>query len=158
MTTSGPFTRHIPRSFVAMARLKHLGYRNVTDLLAEKFHTSAEVLKALNPRRSLDRAGTVISVPNVGPRPAGAVARVEVDKPEKVVRAFGRNDELVALYPASIGSTEKPAPSGVFKVRRIARNPDYHDDPRFHFKGVKTSRRLTIAPGPKTRSVSSGSI
>jgi len=39
---------------------------------------------------------------------------------------LGRNDELVAFYPASIGSNEKPALSGTFRVRRIVKNPTYH--------------------------------
>jgi lipoprotein-anchoring transpeptidase ErfK/SrfK len=145
----GPFTPKIPRDLQGMARLDHLGYRNPVELLAEKFHTNPELLKALNPGTSLDRAGTVISVPNVGPRPRGAVVRIEVDKPRKLVRALDRDGKLVALYPASIGSAEKPAPSGTFAVRRVARNPDYHYDPRFKFKGVKADTRLTIASGPR---------
>jgi lipoprotein-anchoring transpeptidase ErfK/SrfK len=145
----GPFTPKIPRDYQGMARLDHLGYRNPAELLAEKFHASPDLLRALNPGTSLDRAGSVISVPNVGPRPAGAVAKIEVDKPKKLVRALDRAGKLVALYPASIGSTEKPAPSGTFAVRRVARNPDYHYDPRFKFKGVKADTKLTIASGPR---------
>ena len=55
---------------------------------------------------------------------------------------------MVAFYPASIGSAEKPAPSGEFAVRRVTKNPDYHCDPKFAFKGVKTNRKLTVAAGP----------
>jgi len=91
----------------------------------------------------------VITVPNVvDARPEGQVFRVEVDKPAKLVRAFGRNDELVAFYPASIGSSEKPAPSGTYGIRQVVKNPTYHYDPRFKFKGVRAHKELTIAPGP----------
>jgi lipoprotein-anchoring transpeptidase ErfK/SrfK len=145
----GPFVRKIPRDLQGMARLHRLAYRNALELLAEKFHTSEDVLKDLNPGKLFDRAGTVISVPNVAnARPDGAVIRIEVDKPAKMVRALGRDGTLVASYPASIGSKEKPAPSGTFAVRRVAHNPDYHYDPKFEFKGVKAHRKLTIAPGP----------
>ena len=145
----GPFVRKIPRDFEGMARLHWLGYRSSAQLLAEKFHTSEETIKLLNPGKAVDRAGTVITVPNVaGGRPDGQVFKVEVDKPAKVVRAFGRNDELIAFYPASIGSREKPAPSGTYRVRQVVENPIYHYDPRFHFKGVRSRRKLAIAPGP----------
>jgi hypothetical protein len=36
-----------------------------------------------------------------------------VDKPARNVRAYDPNGNLLAFYPASIGSEEKPAPSGV---------------------------------------------
>src|SRR5205823_10177272 len=54
-----------------------------------------------------------IAVPDFGSRePAGrVVARLEIDKLSKDVRALGENGELIAFYPASIGSKEKPAPS-----------------------------------------------
>ena len=145
----GPFVREIPRDLEGMSRLSSLGYRNAAELLAEKFHTSEEVIALLNPGKTVDRTGMVITVPNVvGGRPAGQVFRIEVDKPAGAVRALGRHDELVAFYPASVGSTEKPAPSGTYHVRRIARDPTYRYDPKFRFKGVKTDRELTIAPGP----------
>ncbi len=145
----GPFLHKLPRKLEEMARLPHLGYRSAAELLAEKFHASEEVLKLLNPGKALDRAGTVISVPNVaGGRPAAAVARIEVDKAAKAVRALGRDNEVVAFYPASIGSTEKPAPSGEYRVRRVTGNPDYHYDPKFNFKGVRAKKPLTIAAGP----------
>ena len=145
----GPFERKIPRDFEGVARLHWLGYRSATQLLAEKFHTTGELIKQLNPGKILDHAGTAIIVPNVAAdRPDGQVSRVEIDKPAKVVRALGRNGELVAFYPASIGSSEKPAPSGTYGIRRIVKNPTYHYDPKFQFKGVRADRKLTIAPGP----------
>jgi lipoprotein-anchoring transpeptidase ErfK/SrfK len=145
----GPFLRKIPRNFEGMASLHALSYRSAVQLLAEKFHTSEELIKLLNPGKVLDRAGTIITTPNVvDARPDGQVLRIEVDKPAKAVRAFGRNDELVAFYPASIGSSEKPAPSGTYGIRRVVKNPTYRYDPRFEFKGVRAQKKLSIAPGP----------
>ncbi len=71
-----------------------------------------------------------------------------VDKPGHDVEAFTADNKLVAFYPASIGSTEKPAPSGDFAIRRIVHNPDYTYDPDYKFKGVKATKPFTIAPGP----------
>jgi lipoprotein-anchoring transpeptidase ErfK/SrfK len=142
----GPFVAKIPGDLEGMARLSQLGYRSAAELLAEKFHTSEELIKLLNPGTSVDRAGTVITV--AYGRPAGQVLRIEVDKSAKAVRGFGRNGEMVAFYPASVGSREKPAPSGTYRVGRVVKNPTYHYDPKFQFKGVQTDRDLTIAPGP----------
>ena len=64
------------------------------------------------------------------------------------VRAFGENDTLVATYPASIGSEEKPAPSGTLTVKGVARNPVYTYHPDYAFKGVKAKEKFSIKPGP----------
>jgi lipoprotein-anchoring transpeptidase ErfK/SrfK len=145
----GPFVPDMPRDLEGMARLPELGYRSAAELLAEKFHTTEEMIRLLNPGATVDRAGTVITVPNVADgRPDGRVVRIEVDKPGRAVRAFGRNDEVVAFYPASVGSTEKPAPSGTYHIRRIVKEPTYRYDPKFHFKGVRTDKEVTIAAGP----------
>ncbi len=51
-------------------------------------------------------------------------ATIVVDKPAKNVRAYDRDGRLLAFYPATIGSPEKPAPSGVFKVNGVAVESD----------------------------------
>ena len=145
----GPFAKSIPRQLEKMARLDRLSYTSPLELVGEKFHVDPKLLKLLNPGKRFDQAGTAILVPNVGERDlSGRVARIEVDKLPRNIRALGENGDLIAFYPASIGSEEKPAPSGRFKVRRIAHNPTYHYDPKFKFKGVHTNRKFTIKPGP----------
>jgi lipoprotein-anchoring transpeptidase ErfK/SrfK len=54
----------------------------------------------------------------------------------------------MAFYPASIGSAEKPAPSGTFQVRRVTYDPDYTYNPAYGFKEQKTRRKVTVRPGP----------
>jgi lipoprotein-anchoring transpeptidase ErfK/SrfK len=144
----GPFTRKIPHRLEEMARLPRLSYTGPLQLLAEKFHAAPKLLQGLNPGARFDAAGTSILVPDVGSRPAGAVAEIDVDKSTRDVRALGEHGELVAFYPATIGSREKPAPSGRYKVRAIDYNPTYWYNPKFHFKGVHAHHELRIAPGP----------
>src|SRR5436190_1191091 len=139
----------IPHDLVKMARLEHLSYTSPLELLSEKFHVDPKLLQELNPGKRFDEAGTTIFVPNVGERDTSArVAKVEVEKWNRAVRALGEHGEVIAFYPASIGSEDKSAPSGQFKVRRVAYHPKYHYDPKFHFKGVHTTRKLTVAAGP----------
>ncbi|CAN7684934.1 L,D-transpeptidase family protein [Mesorhizobium caraganae] len=145
----GPFTKRIPARLERMARLSRLGYHNAAEKIAERFHISEQLLRKLNPGIGFRKAGTMLVVPDVGrgDRPA-AVAGVEVDKSTRLVRVLDASGKWLAVYPASIGSNEKPAPSGQAEIKRVVRNPTYHYDPDFAFKGVKTKRPFTIAAGP----------
>ena len=146
----GPFVASMPKDLEQMAQLNHLGYANSLELLSEKFHASEALLRALNPGQTFAAAGATIMVPNVRPaQTTGKVVKIEVDKPGRGVRAFGRSGELVAYYPASVGSKEKPAPSGTYRVRRAMFNPTFTYDPKFAFKGVKAKAKLEIAEGPR---------
>jgi lipoprotein-anchoring transpeptidase ErfK/SrfK len=145
----GPFVTDMPKHMEDKKDLDRLGYRNPLEGLGEKFHMSEGLLRALNPGKAFDRAGETITVARVHDNPPdGKAARLEVDKVRKVVRAIGNNGQLLAMYPASIGSTEKPAPSGTLKVTAIARNPTYKYNPKYNFKEVKTNKPFTIKPGP----------
>jgi lipoprotein-anchoring transpeptidase ErfK/SrfK len=133
----GPFVTDMPKDLEHLAALDHLGYRS-------------PLLQALNPGQTFDAAGATITVPNVhAARTTGKVVKVEVDKPARGLRAFGPGGELVAYYPASVGSKEKPAPSGTYMVRRAVFNPTYTYDPIFAFKGVKAKEKIEIAEGPR---------
>ena len=145
----GPFTRRIPARMERMAHLTRLGYRNAREKLAERFHVSEQLLRLLNPKTGFRKADTTLVVPDVGRGgPPAAVASVEVDKGTRQVRALDASGKALAVYPASIGSEEKPAPSGAAEVRRVVRNPTYHYNPKFAFKGVRSKRPFTIAKGP----------
>jgi lipoprotein-anchoring transpeptidase ErfK/SrfK len=146
----GPFVASMPKDLEHMAELDHLGYASPLELLSEKFHASEALLKALNPGQTFEAAGATITVPNVrAGRTTGKVVKIEIDKPAKGLRAFGPGGELVAYYPASVGSKEKPAPSGTYRVRRAVFNPTYTYDPKFAFKGVKAKEKVEIAEGPR---------
>jgi lipoprotein-anchoring transpeptidase ErfK/SrfK len=149
--TKGPFVAEIPDSYEKKAELKRLDYTGPIELLAERFHMNEDLLRQLNRDKSFAQAGTVITVANVGVKPVALrtkVAKVEVDKTRKSVRALAADGKLLAFYPASIGSEEKPAPSGKLKVVRVARGPTYTYNPEFKFRGVKADRELKIAAGP----------
>jgi lipoprotein-anchoring transpeptidase ErfK/SrfK len=64
------------------------------------------------------------------------------------VKAFGKAGELIAFFPASVGSDEKPTPSGALKVTSIDARPNYRYNPDYKFKGVKSREAFTIKPGP----------
>ena len=64
-------------------------------------------------------------------------------------RALDGGGKLVHFYPASVGSEERPAPSGTRTIRSVTENPTYHYSPKLKFKGVKTQKPFTVAAGPK---------
>lgn len=146
---AGPFTPAIPEDPTAMSKLDGLGYANPLELLAEKFHMDERLLKALNPAADFGKAGTVIVVAAVADRPLPAkVARIEVDKAEREVRAYGGDGALLAVYPATVGSADRPAPAGEWAVRTIAPNPTWTFDPSRLTFGDAKAGKLTIKAGP----------
>jgi lipoprotein-anchoring transpeptidase ErfK/SrfK len=146
---AGPFVPVIPKEYPQMAALDHLGYTGPLEALGEKFHMDEALLKALNPGADFSAAGTSILVAAVGPETLPArVAAIEVDKSAGQVRAYAADGSILASYPATVGSTERPAPTGVFKVKGVARNPTYTYDPTRLTYGDKSMGKLTIQPGP----------
>ena len=146
----GPFNKTSPASLEKKARLKTLNFTSPRELLSEKFHIDSALLSRLNPKASFDQAGTKIMVPNVVRKPSEEkVAKVVVDERAKTVRVLDGNGKVVSFYPASVGSQERPAPSGTRPIRFVQENPTYHYAPSLKFKGVKTQKPFDIAPGPK---------
>jgi lipoprotein-anchoring transpeptidase ErfK/SrfK len=145
----GPFNKTIPQSFEKKAELKNLNYTSPRELLAEKFHIAPALLTRLNPKASFETASTKIVMPNVARKPSEAkVEKVVVDKSALTVRALDGNGKLISFYPASVGSEERPSPSGTRHIRSVVENPTYHYSPKLKFKGVKTQKPFDIAPGP----------
>jgi len=146
---AGPFTASIPTDPTAMSKLPRLGYASPAELLAEKFHMDEPLLRSLNPDADFAKAGTVIVVAAVADRPLAAkVDRIEVDKAEREVRAYGADNALLAVYPATVGSTDRPAPAGEWAVRTIAPNPTWTFDPQRLTFGNAKAGKLTIQAGP----------
>ena len=147
----GPFADNIPEKMEKKAELKRLDHTGPDELLAERFHMDEDLLTSLNPGKKFDKAGTVIAVANVNVKRVALntkIGKLEVDKTRKQLRVLGSDGKLLAMYPASIGSEEKPAPSGTLKVVRVAKNPTYTYNPDFQFRGVKAKEEFKIAPGP----------
>jgi lipoprotein-anchoring transpeptidase ErfK/SrfK len=148
---AGPFLQKLPSRMEDMKDIPKLGFTSPREALAEKFHMSEQPLAALNPAQRFNRAGDTVIVADTGgglttnPTKAG---RVEVDKSRQTVKLFDKANSLIGFYPATVGSEEKPSPSGTLKVTEVSRNPTYRYNPDYHFKGVHTRKSFTIRPGP----------
>jgi lipoprotein-anchoring transpeptidase ErfK/SrfK len=145
---AGPFVASVPSDYRRKAELDRLSFTSVAEMLAERFHMDEDYLKALNPEAVFGRPGTVIKVANVGSDVGAQVSRIIADKARKQVRAYDASGKLVAAYPATIGSSDTPSPSGTHEVSRIAFNPEYTYNPDLNFKQGDNDEILTIPPGP----------
>jgi lipoprotein-anchoring transpeptidase ErfK/SrfK len=145
----GPFLDKVPKKLEEMKDLPAIGYGSARERLAEKFHMSEALLKALNPKQRFEKAGERIVVANVGPAQLSEkAARIEVDKTAQALKLFARDQRLLATYPATVGSVERPAPNGKMTVKSVTENPTYTYNPKYAFKGVRSAERFTVKAGP----------
>ncbi|WP_243444806.1 L,D-transpeptidase family protein [Sphingosinicella humi] len=166
----GPFVGSIPDDPAEQAKMERLGYRNLLEKIAEKFHTTPATIIALNRPDMVLRAGTVLRLPNVLPSsrdygevPAEAAKmlsdlnvsgdlpkaeRIVVDKSDGVLRLYGEGDRLLAQFPATMGSTHDPLPLGNWKVTSIAYNPPFHYQPELFWDVADDEDEQRLPPGP----------
>ncbi|MBR0780067.1 L,D-transpeptidase family protein [Bradyrhizobium iriomotense] len=148
---AGPFLNRLPSKMEDMKGIPKLGFTSPREALAEKFHMSEQLLEALNPGRRFDRAGDTIVVADTASTGEGAPAkadRVEIDKVRQTVKLFDKSNALIGFYPATVGSEDKPSPSGTLRITEVSKNPFYRYNPAYHFKGVRSRKPFTIKPGP----------
>lgn len=145
----GPFIDKLPPKLEDKKSLKRLSYTSSKEALAEHFHMSEDLLAEINPGKKFDRVGDKINVASLSAdKQSSKVSRIEVDKGRETVRTLAQDGTLIAFYPASVGSEEKPTPSGTLKVVSIQPNPTYRYDPKSKFKGVESTKPFTISAGP----------
>jgi lipoprotein-anchoring transpeptidase ErfK/SrfK len=148
---AGPFAPDVGEDFVKLAALPEgPQFTSALEALGERFHMSQALLTALNPGVDFKTAGATIVVVDAAP-PAfqkGDVASITVSKAKADAEAFDKDGKLIAFYPATVGSTERPSPSGVHKVNGVAEHATYVYDPKKLHWGPRGHGKLVIKPGP----------
>lgn len=145
---AGPYVASIPSDYAEKATLKRLPFTSTAEMLAEKFHMSEAYLRELNPDADFSRPGTIIEVAVPGENRTGKIASIVADKAKKQVRGYNSSGDLVVAYPATIGSSDTPSPSGQVSIERIAHNPGYTYNPKINFKQGDNDEVLELPPGP----------
>ena len=143
---TGPFTGWLDKS-----KAKRLGYRNLGDELAEKFHCSPALLSALNDHADIARlkVGDTLTAPAVAPAEIPPTARLGINLSEKVIRCFDGDGCTVALFHCSIAREADRRPLGSLKVVCAIPNPEYLFDPEMWVEVRGIHSKLTIPPGPR---------
>jgi lipoprotein-anchoring transpeptidase ErfK/SrfK len=144
---AGPF-RKIPADMMERATLDRLGYENVLEALAERFHASPSLLRALNRGKRFEE-GDEIQVPDVNARaPVAKLASIAIDKTQRVLRGMDAKGVVIAQFPISVGGRRDEIPDGTLKITSEVRDPVFDFDPaKLNDKNPRHTR-ARIAPGP----------
>jgi lipoprotein-anchoring transpeptidase ErfK/SrfK len=168
---SGPYVNPIPKDPQAQAKLPSLGYRSPMEKLAEMFHTTPQVLLALNTPDTRLVPGSTVVFPNALPsarnydpklpadwrktladlnvssdEPQGA--KIVVDKSDEVLRVLDGQGKLVAQFQATMGSTHDPLPIGTWKIQGASYNPAFHYNPDLFWDAKANAKAARLPPGP----------
>ncbi|RFP14708.1 MULTISPECIES: L,D-transpeptidase [unclassified Duganella] len=145
---AGPYTP-VPAGMMAKAKLPALGYASLAEALGERFHSSPDLLRRLNPGKSLTRAGTQLTVPNVAAaKPLPKASSILVDAREGTLTLLDASGMPFAQFPASTGSKHDPLPEGRWQVRGVATNPEYRYNPKLFWDAKAGDAKARIAAGP----------
>ena len=145
---AGPFVKRIPADMMEKAKLVALSYTSALEGLGEKFHCSQRLLRTLNPRATFTRAGERLRVPNVRGALAAKAVKVVLDKSESSVEALDASGQVIASYPATMGSLHDPLPIGAWKVNSVSSSPSFFYDPALFWNADESQAKAKIAPGP----------
>lgn len=167
---AGPFLNPTPKDYGDQAKLDGIPYRSPLEKLAEMFHTTPEILVALNSRETPLRAGGKIVVPNALPTSRDydiddadwkrtvaylnvdakqpTADHVVVDESEGVLKVLDADDKLIAQFPATMGSAQFPLPIGEWTIKGNAYNPDWKFQPDLIAGSSPGAKEAVVPPGP----------
>ncbi len=145
---AGPFEK-IPPDLMDQAKLKALGYASALEALGEQSHASPFLLKRLNPGKKFE-AGDVIRIPNVHRATVGKIAKVVVSVLDHSVTAVDSEDQVIARYPATLGSSKDPLPIGDWKINGVKRDPTYSYNPELFWDAKADQAKATLPAGPNS--------
>jgi lipoprotein-anchoring transpeptidase ErfK/SrfK len=142
-----------PTTWRAKAEASRLGYNNIWELLAEKFHCTRGYLRDLNRDVTTPQAGTEIIGPKVYPAagyPMAAALRVNLG--ETSIEALDENGRIIAFFPCSIAKDKNKRPNGRLVVKSVVPDPDYTFDPALFADSAKAeglTHKMVLPPGPR---------
>lgn len=141
-------------------------YTSLLELVAERFRTSEDFLRSLNPGLSPHAMGpgATLTVPNVSrpfaadqfpsawrtpSRASLANRRVQIDVARRMLEVWD-GEQLLAAFPATPGSAEHPAPVGEWRIIGATPWPWFRYDEGVLKRGERTSEYFLLPPGPNS--------
>ncbi len=142
-----------PQTWREKAKATRLGYNDIWELLAEKFHCTRGYLHALNPDVHTPVAGTQIVGPKVFPAtPLPHAASLRIYLGETSLEALDARGHVIAFFPCTIAKDKNKRPHGELTVKVVDDHPDYTFDPALFADASKAegiTHKLSIPPGPR---------
>src|SRR5690606_28247639 len=142
-----PLAKSIPSDYALQAKMPGLYYTRMSEMLAEKFHMDEDFLKQLNPGANFSKEGQKLLVANIRNEVPEDIHLIVAHKGAKQLYLFNNKNQMIGSFPASIGNTSTPSPTGTYKITGVARNPHYSYSPSNFVQGNNT-KPLTLPPGP----------
>lgn len=148
----GPFI-DLPSDVYERAEMECLCYESLSEKLAERFHTSPDLLQRLNPEVDLNtlQAGDRIMAPDVRAESAAAearVARLRISDAGHFVHALDSAGVVLFHFPSTLGSAYDPSPSGDFAVTSVTEDPWWHYQPSILEDVPDDEPEAKLPPGP----------
>jgi lipoprotein-anchoring transpeptidase ErfK/SrfK len=142
-----------PQTWRDKAKATRLGYNDIWEMLAEKFHCTRGYLKDLNRDVKQPVAGSDIIGPKVYPAAAYPLAAsLRVNLGETSIEALDASGRVIAFFPCSIAKDKNKRPNGRLVVKSVVPDPDYTFDPAL-FKDASVAEhithKMTLPPGPR---------
>ena len=143
----GPYAKSIPHDYAEQAKMPDLYYTRVSEMLGEKFHMDEDFLKKLNPNANFNKVGQKIIVTNIRNELPEDIHLIVAHKGAKQLYLFNSKNQMIGSFPATIGSSATPSPTGTYKITGVAPNPWYSYSPSNFVQG-KNLKPLSLPPGP----------
>ena len=143
----GPYAKSIPHDYAEQAKMPGLYYTRVSEMLGEKFHMDENFLKKINPKATFSKIGEKIIVSSVRNQLPEDIHLIVAHKGAKQLYLFNSKNEMIASFPATIGSADTPSPTGTYKITGVTQNPWYSYSPSNFIQG-KNLKPLSLPPGP----------
>lgn len=142
-------------------------YTSISELIAERFHTTRSFLARLNPGVNINalQPGDLVIVPNVAHpfqiedlpgskidrhKTSLASRRAIVDLSARMLEVRASDGALIAAFPITPGSSEHPAPPGEWRIVGIATYPWFRWDDGVLERGERTETFFNLPPGPNS--------
>ncbi|MEO8193315.1 MAG: L,D-transpeptidase [Gemmatimonadales bacterium] len=149
----GPFVT-ISKNVYEQEDLRCLCYQSVSEMLAERYHSTIEVMRKLNPGVGFAglEPGDSIWVPavEVTTTPTKKIARIQISKKGNYVHALAADGTLLYHFPSTLGSRYDPSPDGHFRVTGIAWDPVFRYDPMLFSDVPDQKPKAKLPPGPNS--------
>ena len=157
--TVGP----LPHQPSEEAKVKRMPYDSLLTFLEERYHSSPDFLRKLNPGKKLDdlKAGDIVRVPNVAPfkieevraeklkaHPEFALRSIYVNTKDKTLDLYD-GSRLVAFFPITPGSKTLPAPPGIWNIVALVTLPEFRWDEAMLMHGKRSANAFQIPSGPR---------
>jgi hypothetical protein len=136
----------------AKAKLEKTNFESPIEALQRSFNCAPGLLKSLNAQKRFDVDGETLVVPNVATVSLPLAASIVVNGTDNGVSVVDSSGNVVARFPASIGSETRSFACGCVKVLGVKRDPFFHYNPSLFWDADSSDAKSKIS----TRTEQSG--